>query len=286
MYQFTTPAPLPAHERAALPPATAKEMKIGSKVEGQGPAIVLLHSSMGSKSPWRTLVKSMRGTHRLIAIDLYGYGVSPMPESRDRHSLSDEVRLVQSKLAQLLAHASPDRVRSLALYEPTAFHLLDREDPVLDDIRAVAHVTRDGHSAGAAEMFINYWSGKGTYATLPPAMQALFIALLPKVPLDFQALIDDPMRPSDYRLMNVPSCLIAGRHSPRCTQAIVSVLTASLQKGGRHEIDAGHMSPVSHPALVNPIIQNFIHRIDSQPCTDEVSMRKTSAMIRAPVRGT
>ena len=45
----------------------------------------------------------MRGTHRLIAIDLYGYGDTPMPADRDRFSLSDEVDLVQAVLAEALA---------------------------------------------------------------------------------------------------------------------------------------------------------------------------------------
>lgn len=283
MHQFQTAA----RAYASLEPV--KEIKIGSKVEGQGPAVVLLHSSMGSKSQWRTLIEDMRGTHRLIAIDLYGYGDSAMPEPPDRHSLGDEVRLVQSKLAQLLgpgerfhlvghsfgggvalrlAHAAPARIRSLALYEPTAFHLLEKNDPVLDDIRAVAHAsriaTREGRSASATEMFIDYWGGKGAYAALPPARQTLFTSLLRKVPLDFQALIDDPLRASDYGRMTIPSCLISGRDSPPCTHAIVSVLAASLASSERHAIDAGHMGPVSHPGLVNPIISDFIRRIDEQ----------------------
>jgi pimeloyl-ACP methyl ester carboxylesterase len=285
MHQFQSVALLQAQDHTYA----ANEMNIGSKVEGQGPAIVLLHSSMGSKSQWRALVEAMRSTHRLIAIDLYGYGDSAMPGLRERHSLSDEVRLVQSKLTQLLhpgerfhlvghsfgggvalrlAHADPRRVRSLTLYEPTAFHLLDKHDPVLDDIRAVAHAstmaTRDGQSRDATELFIDYWGGKGTFAGLPPARQDLFASLLPKVPLDFQALIDDPLRASDYGRMAVPSCLITGRDSPPCTHAIVSVLAASLPLSETHEVDAGHMAPVSHPALVNPIIADFIHRIDGR----------------------
>ncbi|WP_420477138.1 alpha/beta fold hydrolase [Noviherbaspirillum sp. ST9] len=289
MYQFPTVAPLPMQQHAVKSHQDAKEMQLGLKVEGHGPAVVLLHSSMGSKSQWRMLMESMRGTHRLIAIDLYGYGDSAMPALGERHSLDDEVRLVQSKLDQLLApgerfhlvghsfgggvalrlaHANPARLHSLALFEPTAFHLLDRKDKVLDDIRAVAHLTRvaadEDQRLAATEIFIDYWSGKGAFAALPPARQALFTSLLPKVPLDFQALIDDPLRPSDYSRMAVPSCLITGRDSPRCTHAIVNVLVARMAKAERHEIGAGHMAPVSHPALVNPIIEGFIRRIDGQ----------------------
>ena len=54
---------------------------IGLRVEGCGPPIVLLHSSMSSKSQWRELIDSMRDRYRLIAIDLLGYGESAMPSS-------------------------------------------------------------------------------------------------------------------------------------------------------------------------------------------------------------
>ena len=45
---------------------------IGLRVEGCGPPIVLLHSSMSSKSQWRELIESLRDRYRLIAIDLLG----------------------------------------------------------------------------------------------------------------------------------------------------------------------------------------------------------------------
>lgn len=106
--------------------------------------------------------------------------------------------------------------------------------------------------------------GKGAYAALPPSRQALFASLLPKVPLDFRALIDDPLRACDYGQVDVPACLIAGRSSPPCAHAIASILAASLAGAEMHEIDAGHMAPVSHPALVNPIIEDFVHRVDGR----------------------
>jgi len=289
MLDFATkPLLLPEQDNSSTDAGPAAEMPIGSIIEGHGPAIVLLHSSMASKSQWRSLVARMRGTHRLIAIDLHGYGDSAMPECRDRFSLVDEVQLVQAKLAEVLApgerfhlvghsfgggvalrlaHASPERIRSLSLYEPTAFHLLDRGDPTLREIRAVAHATqaaiRNGRSVEGTELFIDYWSGSGAYAALPPSRQALFASLLPKVPLDFQALLNDPLRPLDYSRIAVPVCLIAGRHSPGCARAIVSILAAVLPKRETHHVDAGHMAPLTHPDLVNPIIDGFIHSAEA-----------------------
>lgn len=290
MFDFATRSPVSsAPDRVSTAPEVVTEPQAGMRIEGHGTAIVLLHSSMGSKSQWRTLMEQMRGTHRLIAIDLHGYGDSPMPECLNRFSLSDEVRLVQSMLAKVLApgeayhlvghsfgggvalrlaHADPERVRSLCLYEPTAFHLLDPQHTALQEIREVARATeealRSGQRLGAAELFIDYWGSTGSFAALPPSRQALFASLLDKVPLDFRALINDSHQALDYCRIARPLCLITGRKSPDCVHAIASVLADALSGCERPEIDAGHMAPLTHPALVNPIIDEFIRRIDAR----------------------
>jgi pimeloyl-ACP methyl ester carboxylesterase len=287
MLNFPTQGALASRQESAFTrPWPATEIAIGSRIEGDGPAIVLLHSSMGSKSQWRRLTECMRGAYRLIAIDLHGYGDSAMPRCAGQFSLADEVLLVQSKLAQVLApdecfhlvghsfgggvalrlaHASPERLRSLSLYEPTAFHLLDCGDPALEEVRglagAVEAAMHNGDRFGATELFIDYWSGVGTHAALPPARQALFACLLPKVLLDFQALFNDPLRAADYGHIPVPTCLIVGRHSPECVRAIASILAAVIANRETHEIDAGHMAPLTHPAIVNPIIDGFIRDV-------------------------
>jgi pimeloyl-ACP methyl ester carboxylesterase len=299
----TRPRHANEHQNAFSHPGPATGMRIGARVEGDGPAVVLLHSSMASKSQWRSLIDCMRGTHRLIAIDLHGYGDSAMPECSERFSLLDEVRLVQSRLAQLLvarerydlvghsygggvalrlAYAEPERVRSLSLYEPTSFHLLDHSDSALQGIRAVAQATqiaiRDGRSAQGTERFIDYWSGRGAYAALTPARQALLASQLPKVTLDFQALLNDPLRPCDYSRIGVPTCLIAGHHSPDCVHAIVSILAAVLPNQETHRIDAGHMAPLTHPELVNPRIEGFIRGVEAKAMMPSMRTRLKSRM--------
>ena len=69
-----------------LPPTSAAllDSRVGFHIEGRGRPVVLLHSSMGSKGQWRSLVERMRRSHRLIAIDLHGYGASPMPPPASR----------------------------------------------------------------------------------------------------------------------------------------------------------------------------------------------------------
>src|SRR5262245_51414320 len=90
---------LPHGDAVMLPTRSALlDSRAGFRVEGRGRPVVLLHSSMGSKGQWRPLFERMRRSHRLIAIDLHGYGSTPMPSDDRPFTLQHEVRLVESVL--------------------------------------------------------------------------------------------------------------------------------------------------------------------------------------------
>ena len=218
--------------------------RVGSRIEGRGPPIVLLHSSMSSKSQWRELMESLRDRYRLIAIDLLGYGESAMPG--DGYSLRDEVRLVESVLArelqpgeqfhlighsyggivalQLAAQEQPQRVRSLSLFEPIAFHLLPERDPDLAELEAVRREIADrlnaGDAHGGAGCFVDCWSGAGAFAQLREERQSVLAAQVPKVLLEYRAVADEARNAAAYRRIEVPTCLVAGRVEPGSGAAI------------------------------------------------------------------
>ena len=127
----------------------------------------------------------MRDRHRLIAIDLHGYGETSLTQSADCFTLNDEVRLVESVLtsalrtgerfhlvghsyggvvALQLAQRQPHRVRSLSLFEPIPFHLLPDRDPGLAELhsvwRQIEASLKSDDACGGAACFIDYWSGR------------------------------------------------------------------------------------------------------------------------------
>jgi pimeloyl-ACP methyl ester carboxylesterase len=275
---------------------------IGVRVEGSGPPIVLLHSSMSSKSQWRELIDSLRDRYRLIAIDLLGYGESALPSSLERYSLRDEVRLVESVLArelhpgeqfhlighsyggmvalQFAAQAQPQLVRSLSLFEPIAFHLLPDRDP---DLAVVRDVWRDiegrwnaGDGHGAASRFVDYWSGAGAFKELREERQQVLAAQAPKVLLELVAVSNDACNAAAYRCIEVPTCLVGGHWSPEPAQRLMSMFASMLPHASCFEVEAGHMAPITHPALVNPIFERFIQAVDASedhPATAEIPER-------------
>jgi pimeloyl-ACP methyl ester carboxylesterase len=271
-----------------LPPPSS--LRLSWSEQGSGPAVVLLHSSLGSKSQWRGLAERLARTHRTLAIDLLGYGDAPAPGDYDGFSLDVEVQRVLALVAQRLrpgerfqlvghsygggvalrlAQTVPQRVASLALFEPTAFHLVPDGDAAIAEVRAVADSltpTDDADERMAqTERFMDFWNGTGSFAALPEARRAGLARLIPKARYDFRALLDDPQRAPALARLRVPTCLIVGGHSPACARRVAAVLEAALPIVQTHHVPTGHMGPVTHPELVNPFFEAWLRRPDAYP---------------------
>jgi pimeloyl-ACP methyl ester carboxylesterase len=260
----------------------------GFHIDGRGRPVVLLHSSMGSKGQWRALVERMRRSHRLIAIDLHGYGSTPMPAAPDTFTLQHEVALVDSVLrigllpgerfhlvghsygaavALRMAQRQPQRLHSLVLFEPVALHLLPAAHPgrcALERVRdQMLQCARDGDARLGAEHFIDYWMGAGSFRQLPAKAQQTLASLVPKTALDFAAASRETLRAEDYRRIGVPTCLLSGSSGPPPPHDVLDVLAAVLPQARRQRVPGGHMAPVTHADLVNPVIDAFIRGVDA-----------------------
>jgi len=250
---------------------------------GAGSAVVLLHCTLSSKNQWRGLSSLLAGEHRVIAVDLYGYGETPMPEKSGEFTLWDEAELVASALERLLAPGEschlvghsyggavalcfaqrhPERISTLTVFEPVAFHLLHRDDPGLAPVLAMmaelARLLAAGLRAEAAATFLDYWSGPGSFAHYPARVQQDFARRTPKLALDFQALTGTPLTLDDYRGLALPVTVIAGRSSRLPALRVAEELCGALPDCRLRWVETGHMGPVTHPELLNPIIRESL----------------------------
>lgn len=247
---------------------------------GEGPPVVLLHCTLSSKNQWRALSSMLCGDYQVIAPDLYGYGETPMPSKREGFTLLDEVDLVQSLLAKILppnepfhlvghsyggavalrfCHHFPGRVKTLTVFEPVAFHLLEQGDPGLEPVlammRELARLMTAGLRAETAANFLDYWSGPGSFANFPPRVQQEFALKTEKLKLDFLALTRTQLTLDDYRQLRLPVTIIAGRASMPPALRVAQKLFQTLPDCTLKWVDTGHMGPVTDPELVNPIIK-------------------------------
>lgn len=249
----------------------------------KGDPVVLLHCSMSHKGQWQQLAGQLAVRHRIIAVDLIGYGDSISREPGGQFTLADEAKQVAAVIGEVcgsdspfhlvghsyggcvalrLARELPSRVASLALYEPTAFHVLPENDSARDEIGMLAGAMRldlkRGERAAAAEVFIDYWAGENAYAKLPQHLQTLFAYQVEKALSDFRALCEEPATLADYGRLAMPVCLIAGRLSPLSSRRVAAALARSFARGELHWIAGGHTSPISQPEIVNPIVARFL----------------------------
>ncbi len=258
-------------------------IKKGYIVSGHGPIIVLLHSSMSSKDQWKHLTHLLNPKFKIIAIDLAGYGDNELPANPQTFSTDDEVNIVENilkketrhhEMIHLVGHSYGGaialkltikilkKVKTLTLFEPVAFHLLGLNTIARNEISTI--VQKLTKAVGkkdpeyATKVFIDYWSGKGTFENLALKTQNAFVRYIDKVLLDFAALFKELLTLKDYSKITVPVCMIKGELSPLASLQVFSTLEQYIPNRSIHCVPGGHMSPITHFNKVNQIIENFL----------------------------
>jgi pimeloyl-ACP methyl ester carboxylesterase len=270
----------------AVPTAMQPDVRVdrpGYFVAGAGKPLVMLHSSLSSKSQWGVLAERLARRFRVIAIDLCGYGDNAGVDAGKPFTLDDEVRLITTHLDKLVpshvrvhlvghsygglvalrfAQSRRGRIASLALYDPVVFRALHDDDAALAEIKGlaenVAGLVMAGKRSDAAQAFVDFWGDEGSFASLPVPVRDSIARRVDKVPLDFQAAVRWPLSPVDLRVIAVPTLLLAGARSPTVVKRIVTSLNRELPNRRVRWIDAGHMGPITHAHRVNPWIETFV----------------------------
>jgi pimeloyl-ACP methyl ester carboxylesterase len=253
---------------------------------GSGPGVVCLHANASSSGQWRALMDRLAPGFRVLAPDLYGSGKSPEWPSDRVISLRDEVALIEPVLARagsplvLVGHSygaavaliaalsNPGRVRAMALYEPTLFALVDAQAPRPNDAEGIRDAVADagvaldaGNPDAAAQRFIDYWMGAGSWARTPDPRKPPIVASVTNVRRWAHALFTEPTPLAAFRSLDVPILYMVGQRSTPAAKGVAQLLTAALPRAEVVEFEAlGHMGPVTHPGPVNDAIARFFDR--------------------------
>jgi pimeloyl-ACP methyl ester carboxylesterase len=254
---------------------------------GAGPGVVCTHSNASTSGQWLGLMERLGPRFHVLAVDSYGAGKSPEWPSDRVISLRDEVALIEPVLARagaplvLVGHSygaaialvaavdRPERVRALALYEPTLFSVIEAEgtspndaDGIRAAVAAAAAALDDGDRAAAARHFIDYWMGPGSWQRTPEKRQAPIAASIANVRRWAHALLSEPTPLAAFRALDVPVLYMVGKHTTASARGVAQRLCAVLPRVERVELeDAGHMGPVTHPEIVNDAIARFLERL-------------------------
>ena len=162
---------------------------------------------------------------------------------------------------------------SVTAYEPVLFRWLFDDDVASAEARtaiALAAAMRKylerGDAYRAAELFINYWSGAGTWEALSTERRDAYAGRMRSVLGHFDALAGDPPAPFVLRRLQVPMMFLSGAATVATTQRIAALLRIALPAAQHVTIEgAGHMGAVTHSAQVNSRIERFVDMASAPP---------------------
>ena len=111
------------------------DLTVAYRDQGQGPPIVMLHNGGTSSAIWREQIAALADSHRVVAVDLPGFGESPRPKTPAAlHDLVDLVRALMeaeglapavmvgncmgTNIAATLARETPQMVTAILAINP------------------------------------------------------------------------------------------------------------------------------------------------------------------------
>jgi pimeloyl-ACP methyl ester carboxylesterase len=239
-------------------------------------SVICLHSSGASGRQWDALAAPLSAQFEVLTPDLLSYGTrTPWPTGTPV-SLTDEANALAPLLdgrpggVHLLGHSYgasvalqialrwPARVRSLTLYEPVRFALLFGDadtagagEQIVSIGRRIGFAVLSGRHHAAAAMFVDYWSGDGTWDAMPTGRRDALAARMPKIQAEFEALFADRVPLAAYERLDMPVRLLRGDRSPLPARMVVGRLGWQLAHADVVTLPGlGHMGPVTHGAEV------------------------------------
>lgn len=247
--------------------------------------IIALHCSGGNAKQWRELDRKMGESDRFLTPEHYGTTDDRCWPANKKFTLADEAALslelidrtnhpvhlvghsYGGALALHIAMARPDRIASLSLYEPCAFHVLAQLGSVaaeaLSEIASIAEQIRthtsSAHNEKAMRVFVEYWNGASAWDRLKPEHQAYLKKWAPNGNAAFDALFGEVTNLSSYRTLKFPVLLMQGERSPAPTHAVTEALKHWITQCRVEQLDeVGHMGPLTHAELIAEMIDEHI----------------------------
>ncbi|MEO8857592.1 MAG: alpha/beta fold hydrolase [Burkholderiaceae bacterium] len=253
---------------------------------GAGRGVVCIHSNASSSSQWRALMESLATGFHVLAPDTCGAGKGPAWPTEGKFGLGEEARLLEPVFARagepfaLVGHSygaavalmkalrEPRRVCALVLYEPTLFSLVDAAfarpndaDGIRDAVKHTVAALAVGDRDAAAQHFIDYWMGAGAWRATPDTRRAGIASAIVHAQGWADALFGEPEPLSAFAALSMPVLLLTGAQSPNSAGAVARLLASVLPRLETVSFPGvGHMGPITHPEVVNPVIQEFLLR--------------------------
>jgi 3-oxoadipate enol-lactonase len=242
-------------------------MTIFHQVVGDGPTVLLVHAGVCDSRMWARQVDDLRRDHRVITLDLRGFGETPLVEgakyadARDVLEVLDELgvettKVVGSSLGAYVvlqaASRQPERFNRLVLMSPPA----DNVEPT-DDFRAFAAEENKLLDAGDidAATELNVRTSVGPEADDETRE---LVRVMQKRAFELQLAAGEDVDNDEWEVSGItaPIKLFTGAHELTFLADCAKYLTGILPNVDHTELPwAGHLPSLERPAEMTALIR-------------------------------
>jgi 3-oxoadipate enol-lactonase len=254
-------------------------MKLATRLDGDGPAVLWLHGYTMRSDTWRELWSLLPGW-RHVGVDLPGHGASPALEA------GTTLREVAAAVAAVAAEHEARRVVALSFGTMVALQLAIDTPALVSHLVLAAPALAGGESEpGAEERYLElmqlYREGASAEAladcwmTSPPdifagtELRPMLRFRLRRVILRhrwtelgtgaMRTLTEEPQDDAQLARLAARLCVIVGGLDMPVTRAVSQYLVATVAGAGLTVLDdLGHLCLLEDPARAAPVVAGFL----------------------------
>ena len=162
----------------------------------------------------------------------------------------------------LLAKKHPEKIRKMALFEPTAWGVLtksSRNEFLKKEFKDLC-----GKFFGSQlkkdewlQLFLNFWNGDGFWEKLRESNKKYWMVLYPKIYAEVKALCFDELPLSHWADLIHPVRVFQSECGPPSQGEVCQLLDSILEKGDLIKTPGGHIAPLTHEKDINPLFAEW-----------------------------
>jgi 3-oxoadipate enol-lactonase len=258
------------------------------EVKGSGTPIVFIHEAIADSRMWEPQWTSFAGGHRLLRLDLAGFGNTPInrlpvTHAQDVVGLLDELEISSASLvgaslggrvALELAVARPDLVRALVL-EDAGLPGVDWSEVVRAYGAAEDEAVARGDLDAATEINLRMWvdGPRRVAADIDPDVRAA-VAEMQRRALELQApywerLTEDLLVPDIAERLDevqAPTLVLVGEEDVDDMHVLAQRLTTEIPRAQLATIPgAAHLPSLEQPLAFDKLVLSFLGEVFDEP---------------------
>lgn len=254
-----------------------EDVPLHYEVRGRGPAVVLIHGGVMDLGMWDEQVAALAGEHRVVRLDIRGFGDSPPPEgpfspAADVARVLDELEIERADvvgtslggaIAIDFALSRPERVRSLVLAEPGVAGWPYSAE-VVASMAPVAAALGAGDREGAVQALLRtpaFEYARDHNAAAIARIEGLVRSNLGGLVAQRQIRFERPDAVEALSTLRMPTLLMVSAAAGSDASRIAARIEADAPRVRRVVVEeSGHLMNIERPEAFNAAVIEFLRR--------------------------